>query len=164
MMKRTLSPSTPIPTTPIPITDPPVKATSRARPRLVRAAWVVRTLALVATRIPMKPARAELNAPNTKEMPTRGEEVSLLAVKANRTATHATNTDSTLYSAFRKAIAPSAIWPAILFILSVPASCLDTQALFQITYNKPSTPRTGITYNTLCIQVRFINNSNARLH
>ena len=132
-MNKTLNPKTPKPTTPIPITDPPVKATSRALPRLVRAAFVVRTLALVATRIPINPARAEQNAPNTNDKPTNGDDVSLLAVKANKRATQTTNTLKILYSAFRKAIAPSAMWPAIFFILSVPSSCLDTQALFQIT-------------------------------
>ena len=102
-------------------------------PKLVRAAFVVLTLALVATRIPINPARAEQKAPSTKDNPTNGDDVSLLAVKASNSATQTTNTLRILYSALRKAIVPSAMWFAIFFILSVPASCLDTQALFQTT-------------------------------
>ena len=60
-----------MPTTPIPITDPPANATSSALPRLVRAAFVVLTFALVATRIPIKPASAEQNAPKTKDTPDK---------------------------------------------------------------------------------------------
>ena len=46
-------PSTARPATPRPITEPPVKDTLRACFKLVRAACVVRTLALVAIFIPM---------------------------------------------------------------------------------------------------------------
>ncbi len=46
------SPARPSPTTDIPITVPPEKATPRALGRPDLAAWVVRTLALVATLIP----------------------------------------------------------------------------------------------------------------
>ena len=54
-------------------------------PSLLRAALVVRTLALVATFIPMKPARAELNEPSTNETPTSHDDVALSAVTANST-------------------------------------------------------------------------------
>jgi hypothetical protein len=50
----------------MPITDPPLNATCSAVDRPVRAAAVVRTLALVATRIPKKPARPDAQAPMTK--------------------------------------------------------------------------------------------------
>jgi hypothetical protein len=60
------SPSTASPATPIPITDPPANDTSSALERLVRAACAVRTLALVAMRMPMKPALALNSAPTRK--------------------------------------------------------------------------------------------------
>ena len=47
------SPNTARPATPRPITEPPVNDTLNALLRLVRAAWVVRTLAFVATLIPI---------------------------------------------------------------------------------------------------------------
>ena len=54
---------------------PPVKETFKPSLRLVRAAWVVRTLACVAMRMPMFPASAENTAPITKghhDEPVRG--------------------------------------------------------------------------------------------
>jgi hypothetical protein len=62
-MKRPPSPSTASPATPIPITEPPANDTSSALDRLVRAACAVRTLALVAMIIPIRPATAEKRAP-----------------------------------------------------------------------------------------------------
>ncbi len=70
MRKRIPRPKSPSPTTPMPMTDPPAKAILSPSPRLVRAPWVVRMLALVATRIPMYPAKAEQKAPTTKETAT----------------------------------------------------------------------------------------------
>ena len=52
--------------TPRPITMPPVKDTFKPSLKLVRAAWVVRTLACAAMRMPMLPASAENTAPITK--------------------------------------------------------------------------------------------------
>ena len=49
------------------MTAPPEKATSKALLRPVRAAFAVRTLALVATFMPINPANAEQIAPTTKE-------------------------------------------------------------------------------------------------
>ena len=49
-----------------------------------------------------------------------------------------------LYSAFKNAIAPSAICLAIRFILSVPSSCLATQEDLMKVYNKAITPKTGM--------------------
>ncbi len=69
-MNNALSPKTPRPTTPNPITAPPAKATSKAFPNEVFAACVVLTFALVATFIPMKPAKAEQMAPTIKERAT----------------------------------------------------------------------------------------------
>ena len=108
-MKSTDNPSTPNPTTPIPITEPPENAMFKAFGKLVRAAAAVRTLAFVATFIPIYPARIELNAPRAKDKPTIGWERSLSAVKANKMDTQTINTARTLYSALRKAIAPSAM-------------------------------------------------------
>ena len=62
-MNRPPKPSTARPATPSPITEPPPKDTASALLRLVRAACAVRTLALVAIRIPIKPASALKNAP-----------------------------------------------------------------------------------------------------
>ncbi len=120
-------PSTPRPTTPSPITEPPANATSRPLPRLSRAACVVRTFALVATFIPIKPARPELIAPTIKEIATIQLDVTASALKARIAATTITKIASTRYSAFRNAIAPLAILSAIRPILSVPTSCLVTQ-------------------------------------
>ena len=53
------------------------------------------------------------------------------AANANRQATITTNIASTRYSAFKKAIAPSAILAPICFILSVPSSWLLIQPVFQ---------------------------------
>ena len=60
----------PSPTTDIPITEPPAKATRSAGAIEARAAFAVRTLAAVATRIPNQPATAEQSAPIRKERPT----------------------------------------------------------------------------------------------
>ena len=100
-MNRPLKPKTPKPTTPIPITEPPVKATSNAFPKEVLAALVVLTFALVATRIPMNPAKAEQMAPTTKETATiQLEPSSEVPLNANKMATANTKMASILYSAF----------------------------------------------------------------
>ena len=57
------------------MTEPPVKDTLRACFRLVRAACVVRTLALVAIFMPMYPASAEKNAPIRNDTAIIGLEV-----------------------------------------------------------------------------------------
>ena len=144
MINNTPRPRTQRPTTPRPITAPPAKATSNAFPRLVLAALVVLTFAFVATRIPINPAKAEQIAPKTKETAISQEEFSAFAVTARRIATANTKIESTLYSAFKNAIAPSAIFSAIRAMRSVPTSCLDTHDERQNVYNKANTPNTGI--------------------
>ena len=62
---------TPRPTTDRPITDPPVKATLSAGARPVLAACVVRLFAFVATLIPKKPAKPEVNAPTINDSATK---------------------------------------------------------------------------------------------
>ena len=65
MMNKLPNPKTAKPATPIPITLPPVNETDNALLKLVLAAWAVRTFALVATLIPIKPANALKKAPTT---------------------------------------------------------------------------------------------------
>src|SRR5690606_24896633 len=116
-----LRPKTPKPTTPNPITEPPAKATSRALPKEVLAACVVLTLALVATFMPIKPAKAEQMDPTTNDNATIPcEPTSLLPLKNNKMATAITKIAKILYSALRNDIAPSAMLLAILIIFSFP--------------------------------------------
>ena len=131
-MNKPPKPRTPSPTTLKPITDPPLNATFRAVVRLVRAALVVRVLALVATFIPRKPASPDVTAPtmNEREINTLESALPLLA-NPRRIATTATKIASTRYSAFKNAIAPSAILLPIDFIRSVPSSCASIQLVFQ---------------------------------
>ena len=93
--------------------------------------------------MPMKPAKAEQMAPMIKETATNGEE-STPAVKARMAATTITKIESTRYSAFKNDMAPSAMFFAILAILSLPTSCLVTQEDFQKVKRSPMTPNTGI--------------------
>ncbi len=115
-------PNRPRPTTHMPMTVPPEKATWRAAGSPCRAAWVVRMLDAVATFIPKNPDRPEQNAPTTKDTATR--RTGPLLPKARSAATTRTNTDRTLYSRERKAMAPSRTAAPISCIFSVPGSCL----------------------------------------
>ncbi|MNL46850.1 hypothetical protein D3C87_1695990 [compost metagenome] len=67
-MNRPPNPKMAKPATPKPITVPPVKDTFKACFKLVLAAWVVRTFALVAAFMPIYPAVAENTAPIMKAM------------------------------------------------------------------------------------------------
>ena len=112
---------------------------------------VVLTLAFVATFIPINPASAEQIAPTINETATIPlEPDSACPLKNKRTATAATKIDNILYSAFKKDIAPSAIFVAIRAIFSLPTSCLETQLFFTKTKSKAKTPNAG---------KNFINNS-----
>ncbi|CAI8309756.1 MAG: Uncharacterised protein [Flavobacteriia bacterium] len=143
-MNSKLRPRTASPATPKPITEPPVKETDKAFARLVRAACVVRTLALVAMFIPIQPAKAEKKAPIKKLMAMTQ---SLFSTKVpdhpRRAAAMTEKMPSTRHSARRKANAPSAIYPANSFMFSSPESCLDTQTALAIMTSKPMIPRTG---------------------
>ena len=99
------SPIIPSPTTERPITAPPANATSRAfeSPPFF-AAIVVLPLALVAILIPTFPAKAEIKAPNTKQIATLTPKNT-----PSKIATTATTFINILYSAARNAIAPSLI-------------------------------------------------------
>ena len=143
-MNKPLNPKTPKPTTPKPITEPPANATSKAFPKEVLAACVVLTLAFVAARIPINPANAEQIAPTTKDKATKPfDPASLFPLKYNKIATATTKIANILYSALRKDIAPSAMFFAILFILSSPWSCFDTHALLTNTNTSAKTPKSG---------------------
>ena len=122
-------PRTPNPTTPKPITAPPEKAISRAFPSECLAASVVLTFAFVATFIPIKPASAEQIAPRINEIETNQLVPSFSPFRANKREVKKTKTAKILYSAFRKAIAPSEIFFAILSIFSEPTS-FDVTHLF----------------------------------
>ena len=106
----------------MPMTEPPENATLSAlfMPP-VRAALAVRTFALVATRIPKKPASIEKHAPMTKQ--TAVPMFMNMAISTNKTTI---NIASILYSARRKALAPSAIAAAISCIRLFPGSHLLT--------------------------------------
>ena len=82
--------------------------------------------------MPKKPAKAEAIAPTIKDKDINALESALPAfAKPKRIATAITKIERIRYSAFRNAIAPSAIFDPINFILSVPSSCLLIQPVFQ---------------------------------
>ena len=117
-----LQPSRPRPTTHMPITEPPEKAMDRALIMpLSMAALAVRTLALVATFMPKKPASMEKPAPMTKQMP-----VPILMNREISAKRMAMKMTSILYSERRKALAPSAMEPAISCIRALPAAEEET--------------------------------------
>ena len=107
-MKKQVSPKTAKPATPRPITVPPPRETFNAFGKLVRAAWVVLTFVLVAIFIPMLPAKAEKNAPiiNAITM-SQCVEGTIVDTMNNKPLTPTTNNVRSLYSAFKKAKAPS---------------------------------------------------------
>ena len=96
-------PRSPRPPTERPITAPPLNDTSRAAGwPPVAAAIAVRPLALVAARIPQNPATTLVTAPARKAIAV------IFPIATNKRAkTTVTNTASILYSAYKKAIAPS---------------------------------------------------------
>ncbi len=142
MIKNPVSPKTANPATPSPITVPPPKDILSACGKLVLAACVVLTLVLVAIFIPIFPANAEKIAPKinatTISMCVVG---TMKEIAASAILAPTTKKVSNLYSAFRKAKAPSYMWLDIAAILPSPASCFKTQALFTHINNKPNTAR-----------------------
>ena len=107
----------------MPMTEPPEKAMDSARfmPDS-RAAFAVRTLARVATRIPKKPARMEQRAPSRKQ--TAVSQPIKAAISPKSTATKKTRI---LYSDFRKAFAPSAMADAISCMRALPGAARETK-------------------------------------
>jgi Na+/H+-translocating membrane pyrophosphatase len=73
--------------------------------------------------------KAEQTAPTRKDKATNHELPSSAdPLNAKSAATATTNRESTLYSAFKNAIAPLAILAAIICIFSLPGSCFETHA------------------------------------
>jgi len=115
-------PNIPRPTTVIPITEPPENAISKALPIPdCIAAFVVLTLAFVATVIPKYPASAEHEAPAANAIAV-GQLIANPKIKNITIAKILTD----LYSLARNAIAPSWIYEDISCILSLPGSALLT--------------------------------------
>ena len=103
-----------------PMTAPLENATRRAADRLVVAAKVVRTAAPVAVRMPIQPAQADRMAPTRKLTPIISE---FWGRKNTRMMNMTpTNPASTVYSVFRKAMAPVRMRPAMRCMTSVPGS------------------------------------------
>ena len=107
-MKNAVKPKTARPATPSPITVPPAKEIFKASGSEVLAAWVVLTFVLVAIFIPIFPANAEKNAPKINETTIKICVVGTTNdIPAKTTLTIKTKIESNLYSAFKKARAPS---------------------------------------------------------
>ena len=116
----------------------------------MRAAAVVRTLAAVAIRMPKKPASAEQAAPTSIDRPMSTELSALPELpQASSAAATSTKTASTRYSRPRKAMAPSRMWPAIVRMVSVPASWRPTQELRNQANARPARPVMGIRYSNV---------------
>ena len=110
------------------MTVPPPKDTCKAFGRLVFAASAVLAFASVAILIPIFPAKAEKAAPRMKAgtiiqlVVSTKIEIPYSAIEAT-----ATKINNSLYSAFKKASAPSLIAVEISTIRSLPAFCFLTQ-------------------------------------
>src|SRR5687768_998862 len=151
-MNNPPNPNTAIPATPIPITDPPVKETFSALARLVRAACVVLTFALVAILIPTYPANADKKAPSKNESAIRGCDSSTsVPDQPNNIAEKTAKYASIFHSALRNAIAPFAMNPANSLMFASPASCLVTQADLIAMAISPIAPSAGMRYTILFI-------------
>ena len=123
--------SRPRPTTVKPMTVPASKATRRPELRLLEAALAVRQLAMVAVRMPTKPARPEKNAPvrkangvNQESMPANAMQIIAAKTTARKIATPA-------YWRLRYALAPSLTHLEILAISGVPSGALCTLLNFK---------------------------------
>ena len=148
-----LTPSTPSPATHIPITAPPENAIESALfIPLSFAAFAVLTFAFVATLIPKYPASVENTAPTTKQAAVTQFPIPN-PISRNNTSTKNT---SILYSAVRKAWAPSLIDDAISRILSVPALCLFTFAARKPAKMSAAIPNTGTTFKNISIKINLL--------
>src|SRR2546423_8421445 len=97
------------------------------RSALVRetlAAWVVRTFAMTAMRMPMNPAESEQKAPTTNPIAVEWS----LKMKSRMKMMTAITLMVTTWR-FRHAFAPSSTAPEISRILSLPAGARDTIAI-----------------------------------
>jgi hypothetical protein len=139
-------PNNPKPATDIPITAPPEKATFNALvipPSM--AALAVLEFALVAIFIPVKPANPEQIAPITKDKLVIG-----LLNQPNMRLTIIIKNTKTLYSLFKKVIAPCSIIFDISFINSFPGFSLITFRERNIANIRAIIPLKGIN-NSICI-------------
>ena len=106
----------------MPMTEPPEKAIDSALfMPLSMAAFAVRTLARVATRMPKKPAAMEKIAPIRKQIAVPRS--IKIEIRAKSTTI---NIARIRYSDIRKAFAPSAIADAISCMRALPAGARDT--------------------------------------
>ncbi|CCX42075.1 unknown [Clostridium sp. CAG:1024] len=122
------------------MTEPPENAVCSASVMPpVRAALAVRTLAFVATRIPMLPARIENPAPTRKQTAV----IQLRRPKPIPRNTAAAKTARILYCAFKNARAPSLIAAAICCILGVPLEILSIRLAVKNAKSKAAHPSTG---------------------
>jgi len=107
-IKNAVNPKTAKPATPSPITVPPPKDTFNACGKLVRAACVVLTFVFVAIFIPIFPAKAEKNAPKINATTINMCVVGTMnEIPAKTILAKTTKIANNLYSAFKKAKAPS---------------------------------------------------------
>ena len=107
-IKNAVKPKTAKPATPNPITVPPPKDTFKAFGRLVLAACVVLTFVFVAIFIPIFPAKAEKIAPKINAIIINQCVVgTAIDTIARSILTMITNMVKSLYSALKKAKAPS---------------------------------------------------------
>ena len=102
------------------------------------AAWVVRTAAPVAVRMPIQPAEADSSAP-TRKLTAVSSEFPGRKSQSTRNMT-ATKPASTVYSVRRNAIAPVRIRAAMRCIRSVPGDC---RLMVRIRYRAKRADRTG---------------------
>ena len=149
------TPSSPNPASASPITAPPRKATIKAAPTpSLRAASQVRVLARVADFIPIKPARIEQAAPDTKQIA-----VSRLSCQPIRTATTITNAIKIVYSRLRNAIAPSWIACEISRILALPGGRRSLMTKIVSAQIRPNRPTSGVKDIKLFIYLYFCRRS-----
>jgi hypothetical protein len=132
------SPNTANPATPSPITVPPPKETFKALGKLVFAASAVLEFASVAILIPILPANAEKKAPTIKA----GTIIQLVVLTKKEIINNPieaiiTKKNRSLYSALRKANAPSFIDFDIFIIFSLPGFCFKTHLDFKYINNSP---------------------------
>ena len=93
------------------------------------------TLPSVATFIPKNPASTDSSAPNTYKIAV----VTLWRPKPISRASTTITIAMILYSLVRNAIAPSLMYPAISFILSLPSSALPTHVARETATIRPIT-------------------------
>src|SRR5690349_10277166 len=123
----------------MPMTVPEPNATCSASPSELRAACVQRTAARVDVCMPNQPAAADAVAPLTNAIAARGPRSAAAPPNAITAPTKRMKTATHLYSARRKALAPSWTWRAISCIRASPGS--RRRMLAYVNSAKPSASR-----------------------